>query len=53
MAFFNVILQVNALFGGAIAGAAVGAGTRNWKQVAVLASVVSATLSAANGSKVL
>ncbi|KAL8149075.1 outer envelope pore protein 16-4, chloroplastic [Apium graveolens] len=44
---------VNALFGGAIAGAAVGAGTRNWKQVAVLASVVSATLSAANGSKVL
>lgn len=39
--------QVNALIAGAVAGAAIGAGTRNWKQVAGLASVVSAALSAA------
>ncbi|KAA8543091.1 hypothetical protein F0562_021414 [Nyssa sinensis] len=42
---------VNALIAGAVAGAAVGAGTRSWKQVAGMAGLVSAFCAVADNSK--
>ncbi|KAI8574753.1 hypothetical protein RHMOL_Rhmol01G0378500 [Rhododendron molle] len=42
---------VNALVAGAVAGAAVGAGTRNWKQVAGMAGVISAFCAIADSSR--
>ncbi|XP_050235666.1 outer envelope pore protein 16-4, chloroplastic [Mercurialis annua] len=42
---------VNALLAGAVAGAAVAAGTRNWTQVAAMAGLVSAFSAAADYSK--
>ncbi|KAI5680448.1 hypothetical protein M9H77_01675 [Catharanthus roseus] len=44
---------VNALVGGAVAGAAIGAGTRNWKQVAGVTGLVCALCHAAEDSRSL
>uniref|UniRef100_A0A5B7AJU7 Outer envelope pore protein 16-4 n=1 Tax=Davidia involucrata TaxID=16924 RepID=A0A5B7AJU7_DAVIN len=44
---------VNALIAGAVAGAAVGAGTRSWKQVAGMAGLVSAFCAVADNSKTI
>ncbi|KAL3531471.1 hypothetical protein ACH5RR_010793 [Cinchona calisaya] len=41
----------NALVGGAVAGAAIGAGTRNWKQVAGVSGLVCALYHAADDAK--
>ncbi|CAK9175329.1 unnamed protein product [Ilex paraguariensis] len=46
----NDWLQVNALVAGAVAGAAVGVGTRNWKQAAGMAGVASAFVTVASNS---
>ncbi|XP_024964865.1 outer envelope pore protein 16-4, chloroplastic [Cynara cardunculus var. scolymus] len=42
---------VNALVAGGVAGAAIGAGSRNWKQVAVMTSVLSGFCAIADQSR--
>lgn len=43
--------QMNALVAGAVAGAVIGAGSRNWKQVAGMASIISTFCAVADYSK--
>ncbi|PWA35666.1 hypothetical protein CTI12_AA607400 [Artemisia annua] len=44
---------VNALVAGGVAGAAIGAGTRNWKQVAVMAAFLSGVCAIADQSQAI
>lgn len=48
---YDLFLQVNAFIAGAVAGAAVAAGTRRWTQVIGMAGLVSAFSAAADYSR--